>query len=254
VSPRNDFSSNCRYYGDKCRKRLLRTKLSRDMALDHLAQVLDAGGSERYGPLICEALEVQERDPNRLRQKLVEVVIESHFLTLKVNFEYFLNRMLYCLWSSQFEQLVRRKTKGPLTKAVPLRDFAQALSGQGGKEFVIGNIIPAHGLDRMAECFDETTGKSLSKALNGRDPRLWSQIHSAFEVRHLIEHRKGKADQRFIEEVASHGLWKNSSWADFPLSEQASIEVREKDFDATCTVMVQAAEIITTLTSACRAE
>jgi hypothetical protein len=37
------------------------------------------------------------------------------------------------------------------------------------------------------------------------------QIYSAFEVRHLIEHRRGRVDQRFIAKVASHVLWKNSS-------------------------------------------
>jgi hypothetical protein len=249
------------------------------LALDHLGQLIDNGGSAQYGSLLCEALEAQEREPPRLRQKLVEVVVESHFLTLKVNFEYFLNRMLYCLWSSQFEQLARRKTRGSLTKAVTLRDFAQALSGQGGKEFVIGKVIPVYGLDRMAECFRETTGKSLPDGLNAVDPSLWSQIHSAFEVRHLIEHRKGKMDQRFIHEVASHILWKNSSWADFPptqpaagqtggasahshptsqeeprLPRPARIEVREKDFEATCDAMVQAAEIITALTRECWVE
>jgi hypothetical protein len=221
------------------------------LALDHLAQVLEAGGTEQYTQLICEALEAQDREAPRLQQKLVEVVVESHFLTLKVNFEYFLNRMLYCLWSSQFEQLARRVARGALAKAVRLRDFAQALSGQGGKEFVIASVVAAHGLDRMADCFQDTAGKSLPKALNALDPSLWCQIHSAFEVRHLIEHRKGKADQRFLDEVASHALWKNSSWADFPLSRQAPVEVRAKDFDATCAAMVQAAEIITALTSEC---
>jgi hypothetical protein len=254
VSQRDEFRSNCGYYGDKCRKRLYRTKLSLDLAFDHLGEVLDSGGVARYESLLCEALEVHEREAPQLRQKLVRVIVESHFLTLKVNFEYFLNRMLYCLWSWQFEQLVRRKPKGSLTKAVPLRDFAQALSDQGGKEFVIGKVVPAHGLDRMAECFEETTGKSVSKALNACDPKLWSQIHSAFEVRHLIEHRKGKVDQRFIEEVASHSLWKNSSWANFPLGKQVPIQVREIDFEATCDAMVQAVKIITALTSGCWVE
>jgi hypothetical protein len=150
--------------------------------------------------------------------------------------------------------LARQKTRGSLTKAFALRDFARALSGEGGKEFVIDKLIPARGLDRMAKCFNETTGKSLPKAMNAHDPRLWSQIHSAFEVRHLIEHRKARVDQRFLDEVASHSLWKNSSWADAPLCNHQPIEVRTKDFDATCDAMVQAAEMVTALTSGCWAE
>jgi hypothetical protein len=248
VSRRDEFRSSCAYYGEKCRKRLHRTKLSRDLALDHLAEVLEAGGAARYEPLLSESLEPEERDAPR--QKLVKVVVESQFLALKVNFEFFLNRMLYCLWSSQFEQLARR-TRGPLAKAVPLRDFALSLSGEGGKEFVIGRVVPAHGLDRMVECFQKTAGKSLSNALNGHDPALWAQIHSAFEVRHLIEHRNGRVDQRFIDEVASHALWRKSSWSDLPLANQAPVEVRAGDFDATCAAMVRAAEIITALTCDC---
>ncbi len=248
MSGRDEFRSNCEYYGEKCRKRLHRTKLSRDLALDHLEGLLDTGGAARYELLLSESLDAQEREAPLLRQKLVKVVVEGHFLALKVNFEFFLNRMLYCLWSSQFDQLARRLSRGPLAKAVPLRDFAQALSGEGGKEFVIANVVPAHGLNRMAECFQETAGKSLSQALNAEDPSLWPQINSAFEVRHLIEHRKGKVDQRFIDDVASHALWKNSSWSDLPLAKHASLQVRANDFDATCATMVRAAEIITALT------
>ena len=251
MSQRNEFRANCAYYGEKCRKHLCRIKLSRKLALDRLEQLLDAGEAAHYEPLLRESLDAQELEAPRLREMLVKVIIESHFLTLKVNFEYFLNRMLYCLWSSQLDQLAQGKTRDALKQRVPLHDFAQALSGQGGREFVISAVIPAHGLDRMAQCFEDTTGKSLPQALKAESPSLWSQIDSAFEVRHLIEHRKGKVDQCFLERVASHALWKNSSWADFPLSIAAKIEVREKDFDATCAAMMQAGEIVTALTSDC---
>src|SRR6516225_2383123 len=86
VSPRDEFRSNCTYYGEKCRKRLHRTKLSRDLALDQLAEVLEAGGAARYEPLLSESLEDHEREAPR--QKLIKIVVESHFLALKVNFEF----------------------------------------------------------------------------------------------------------------------------------------------------------------------
>jgi hypothetical protein len=159
--------------------------------------------------------------------------------------------MVYCLWWSQFDLLAEQTAKRLLKTSVTLHEIAHALPRQGGMEFVIGQVIPSHGLDLLAKCFEGTTGRSLPDALNKQAPALWSQIHSAFEVRHLIEHRKGKIDQRFIDEVASHPLWDNSSWTDFPLSVRAKIEVRAKDFDATCDAMIRAAEIVTALTREC---
>ena len=180
--------------------------------------------------------------------------------------------MLYCLWFHNFEELVRKKS-GPLKESSTLREFALSLSRQGGKEFVIDRVVPGHGLERMGKCFKETTGIAVSDRLNAANPKNWPQIHSAFEVRHLIEHRKGKVDQRFLNEVASRGLWQHSSWADFPLgqgsadapgqpsgvdrpalSRAARIEVREQDFSATFDAMVESAALLTALTSECWAD
>jgi hypothetical protein len=246
VSPRDEFRSNCDYYGGKCRKRLFRTKLLHDVTLQHLDDLLNTAGAAQYERSLREALEPQEREPSSpLREKLIKVVVESHFLNLKVNFEYFLSRMLYCLWSSHFEQLTRRSKK-----PVPLRNSAQALSGQGGRELVIDKVIPRHGLAPLAKCFQEATKQSLPDRLNTRDQKLWSQVSTAFEVRHLIEHRKGRIDEMFRRKVQAHNHWGNSSWRDFSLS-QDRIEVREKDFEATFDAMVRAAEIITALTKEC---
>lgn len=267
---RDDFRSSCEYYGRKCRKRLYRTRLSHHLALDHLGEVAESGRIEKYGHLISESLEGDEQGEHAfpgLRQKLVKTVVESHFLTLKVNFEFFLSRMLHCLWFYYFDELVRSEKKGRLTQSFTLREFALALSRQGGKEYVIDRIVPAHGLGRMAECFKETTGIAISDRLNASNPTYWAQIHSAFEVRHLIEHRKGKVDQRFLDEVASLSLWQHSSWADFPLGHYAPsaraeateaatplsapaarIAVREKDFEATFVAMVESAALVTAVT------
>jgi hypothetical protein len=250
------------------------------LALYHLNELVEAGGITQYEALIREALEPPERELPRLRRKLVTVIVESHFLTLKVNFEYFFNRMLYCLWFHQFDALAQRQEKGWLKERVPLREVALSLSRRRGKEFIIDQVVPRHGLDRMADCFRETTGMLVTDRINAINPKYWAQIHSAFEVRHLIEHRKGRVDQRFIHDVASHTLWRNSSWADFALSQQhdnamadsstapdesagqtrprlprtARIEVREKDFEATCEAMVESAAIITSVTRDCRIE
>lgn len=253
---REKFRSECVYYGNKCHQWLYRTRLSCDLALVRLGELLETGGVVRYEPLVSQALNAWDQRPPRLQQKLFEVLVESHFLTLKANFEYFLNRLLYCLWWWQFEKLVHRGGK-LLAEKVSLRDLAKAVTGQGAKEFVIGKVIPTHGLELMAKCYSETTGITLHDRLNAIDPKIWSQIHSAFEVRHLIEHRKGKIDQRFRDEVASQSLWRNSSWDDFevhqatPGTKVARIEVRRKDFEATFEAMVRAAENITALTKEC---
>jgi hypothetical protein len=102
--------------------------------------------------------------------------------------------------------------------------------------------------------FEHTTGKSLAKAVGKSDRRLWAQTHSAFEVRHLIEHTKGKVDRKFIEKVVLDDRWKTSSWADLPVAKDKRIEIREKDFNATYEAMAAAAEIIAGLTMDCWVE
>ncbi len=140
----------------------------------------------------------------------------------------------------------------------PLRDFARSLSHGGGKEYVIAQVIPSHGLKRIVSLFCDTTAISIPDKLNHVDSRYWGQIHSAFEVRHLIEHRKGKVDGRFKTEVVSKNLWKNSSWGE--LTEEinsgrmARMEVREKDFEETFAAMVESTTIITQATMEYRLE
>jgi hypothetical protein len=238
---RDEFHARCEFYGFKCRQRLSRTQLSHELALHHLAEVVDTPAGE-FAPLLKAAIKAHDREQPRLHEKLVKIIVESHFLTLKANFEYFLNRMLYCLWSRQFEQLAYRSR----TKVV-LRDVSRALSDTAARERVIDSLIPAHGLDKLKDAFHEATTQSLPVELDKHAPGVWNQIHTAFEVRHLVEHRNGKVDSQFLNKVQ----WKQSSWHDFPVSEQAQIEVRREDFDKTCETMIRAATIITELTSAC---
>jgi hypothetical protein len=244
-TPRDDFHARCEFYGFKCRQKLHRTQLSHNLALHYLDEVGDRGVGAQFAPLLQEALKPQDRELPRLHEKLVKIIVESHFLTLKVNFEYFLNRMLYCLWSWQFEQLARRSP----TK-LSLRDVVQALSDDGARERLVDSLIPAHGLERLKDSFKEATDKSLPVELDTRTAGLWNQIDTAFEVRHLVEHCNGRVNQKFINKVQ----WRQSSWRDFAVSDQAQIEVRRKDFEETCAAMVGAAKIITDLTSGFWAE
>jgi hypothetical protein len=146
MSQSDKFRSNCEYYGRKCREQLHRTKLSRDLALHHLSQVHDSDAISQYQSLIIESLDPSDRIRSKFDRKLITVIVESHFLTLKVNFEFFLNRMLYCLWYFQFDKLAYRKKKGWLADSSPLREFAQSLSLGDGKEYIIGKIVCGFGL------------------------------------------------------------------------------------------------------------
>jgi hypothetical protein len=80
MAKRDEFRADCRYYADKCRKRLHRTTLSRALAIDHLEESLEGGSAARYESLLNEALEIDEREAPHRRQKLVRVIVESHFL------------------------------------------------------------------------------------------------------------------------------------------------------------------------------
>jgi hypothetical protein len=246
-SQREKFREECDFYTRKCQQRLYRTCLSCKFTLDHLRRLRVIAELEEYKRLLDEALQgIQGSDLSLLRERLIKVVFKSHFLNLKVNFEYFLNRMLYCIWSSQFERLAHQKGM-KFGARVTLREFSQALSGQGGNECIIGRVVPSHGLKEMNKFLRQTTGKSLYDQHYARNSKVWSQIHTAFEVRHLIEHRKGKVNDQFLREVP----WKNSSWADFPVVEHAKIEVREGDFTATFEAMVEAVESVNAVIREC---
>jgi hypothetical protein len=242
----DDFRDRCEFYRSKCRQKLYRTQLSHNLALDHLAEGIDSTGNAQIGALLKESLNDQGTGLPYQHEKLVRIVAESHFLTLKANFEYFLNRILFCLWSWRFESLARRSRK-----KVALQDAIAALADEGTRERIIDNLIPAHGLDEFKIAFKETIHKSLPEEFKiANAPGIWDQIQTAFAVRNLVEHCNGKVDQDFLRTVQ----WMQSSWRDFPMSDQAKIEVRRKDFNETCAAMLRAVEIITALTGNCSVE
>jgi hypothetical protein len=90
----------------------------------------------------------------------------------------------------------------------------------------------------------KTTGIDVTKVLNDKSPRYWSQILVAFEVRHLVEHTNGKADSAFIEKVDTGGSWGQSSWVDLPLQRGSKIPIRNSDFELTCQAMIEAVRLI----------
>lgn len=77
--------------------------------------------SEKHDDLIGTASgkELQGEDKAKLPKELNEV----HLVSLKANFELFLNRLLSTIWRFHFPQLSREIPKG---KKVSLREFAES--------------------------------------------------------------------------------------------------------------------------------
>jgi hypothetical protein len=218
---------------------LHRTKLSRQLALDHIHCGQTA--LSKYNALIdCS---VSDHTPD-VQTAVTSVITKTHFLLLKVNFEYYLNRLVYCVWDRYFTQLVHQQKNRLLSKEYQLREFARAVAEERAKEYVTNKVIPRHGLMLLRDALEKSTGIALEKVLNGRQPWYWCQIHSAFEVRHLIEHTNGRTDSEFMADVYTGPLWRASSWGDLALSVGCKIEIRDGDFEKTWQAMVESVPIL----------
>jgi hypothetical protein len=218
---------------------LYRTKLSHQLALDHIRGRETALSD--YEELLACSVDNHALD---LDCALTSVVTNTHFLLLKVYYEYYLNRLVYSVWDRYFLELTHQQKSRLLSEEYELREFARAVAHNAGREYVLGKVIPRHGLRRLRDALKHSTGIELEKVLNREKPWYWSQIHSAFEVRHLVEHTNGRADDAFITEVYPSPLWRNSSWGDLPLSIHAEIAIREVDFEKTFQAMIESVPIL----------
>lgn len=95
----------------------------------------------KYDELVQQSL---DRPGEDIRDAVISLITKTHFLLLKVNFEFFLNRMAHCVWDAHFEHLVHAK-KLPSEKA-KLEEFAAAVSDGTAKEFILSRVIPTNGL------------------------------------------------------------------------------------------------------------
>lgn len=112
----------------------------------------------------------------------------------------------------------------------PLSTRKWARIGQGFPYGIVGVI-------------GDSTGVDLQRAVTADNPRFWSQIHTAFELRHLIEHTNGKVDADFWNKVVPQGHWSNSSWGNIDIAVGLKVDIREQDFDQTFLGMVAATDI-----------
>jgi len=193
----------------------------------------------RYDSLVQQSLDQPGED---VRDDLLALITKTHFLLLKVNFEFFLNRLTHAVWDCHFRELIQRKKL--LSERFRLEEFATAVLHEAAKEYVLDKVVPTHGLDRFVTVLAESTGIDIQHAVASADARAWSQIHSAFEVRHLIEHTNGKVDREFWNTVVTQPLWRNSSWGGQKIDLGTKVEIRDQDFDQTFAAMVAATDII----------
>jgi CHAD domain-containing protein len=94
-----------KHYQTKCCQNLNRVRLSHILALTALQneQVLS---EEKYKDLVSASFADMERDKNLLRMHLV--LHSQHLLSLKINFELFLNRLLSTIWAFHFTELAQK--------------------------------------------------------------------------------------------------------------------------------------------------
>jgi hypothetical protein len=213
------YRKRCEGYRAKCQQHLRRTELARRLALSQVAP--GAGFLAANRQLVDEALGGTSPDP---LDALRSVITRTHFLLLKVEFEFFLVRMAHCVWEHHL--------------------VAQAPDGWKGH--VLQKVVPSHGLGRLAQSLKISTGVDLKHLLNKGPSPCWPQVWSAFEVRHLIEHANGKVDHAFLTQVVASSLWKNSSWGSVLLAEGGKVPIREEDFDATFHAMIAATDLLGT--------
>lgn len=226
------------FYLGKCQDHLRRARASYELAV----RGLEAAS--------MEALDEHLRDGAQggdTRAKMKEVLVRSHFLLLKVNFELFLQLLALDAWRVALRER-RRGNKVPDAIEKRLRDTAlvgtAVMEHADSIEAICSAIVPAHGLDKLRGLLAEA-GLDVRQTWNAANHRIWAQINTAFAVRHLIEHRNGKIDQRFRELVEP--TWKASSWGkrgDVLLADGRRVEVLEGDLGETQAMMSSALDAL----------
>jgi hypothetical protein len=232
MSDPDDLIKAYSFYQQKCVQHLHRARLSLRLAVDHIRSA--STNLEDYRD---EAEQCGLSPTNVFVTDMASIAIKTHFLLLKVNFEYYLNRIILCACDRHFGRLVHNAGFIGLVKEVrkdlDIGDLISAIAREEVKDYVLTKVVPPQGLDRFEAILNNGMNISLPDVIG---KHYWGQIFCAFELRHLIEHRNGKVDPRFLKRVAGH--WRTSSWADTDLAEGKTVEIRQRDFDRTFDAML----------------
>jgi len=146
-----------------------------------------------------------------------------------------------------FEELARKMPQQIRISSQDLLPFlAQAAPEdlQAAKAAIVARIVPPQGLIELVRVLERTTNIRIQSLLDAADLGHWPQIRVAFEIRHLVEHRDGKIDARFLDAVTP-GLWCRTSWgARGRLETLEKVRVEQNDVERTFDAMIAAVKII----------
>ena len=190
----SELTSKLTHYRDKCSQHLSRVRLSHALAV----QLLESNdfSPDKFADLIQTSGVVSNSE---LSEKLHVVIHESHFVSLKANFELYLNRSL-----------------------------ATSLNSDDAGD------VPTSGLNRFKDAIKHAAGIQLPQLLNDHDGHLWPQIFTAFEIRNLVEHCDAKVTATFRAKV--RGVWKMTTWGDrLDLEAVESILIPRRSSSRCCT-------------------
>jgi len=240
----SEFADRLTHYETKCRQHLSRVRLSHVLALGTLS-----GGqvqSEEIAGLIRASFDDEILD--RYETKVRTVLHHLHLLSLKTNFELFLNRLLTTVWTFQFPVL---SLTIPRDMSLLVRDLATEFghtieSTVDVRNFIIDKIVAVHGLQQLKTALQKTIRIALPHVLNHKNIHYWPQIYTAFEVRHLVEHRDGRVDREFVRKMAL--TWVQSSWGKHGIIPEPleKVPVEEEDVIKTYEAMSEATSLLTT--------
>jgi hypothetical protein len=203
---RKSTAPSITYYHTKCVQFLQRTMTSFDLAKQALAQSDPQSFAADHIGLFDSNLPTQEKIP-----RMQKVLIKSHFLLLKVQLELFLHLLGLECWRIALLEL--RAGRAGLSeeawKKLKSPEPRELLEHNDSIEALCASVVPQHGLKEIVASM-RLVGTDLITLLNNKDHQVWSQVFTAFQVRHLIEHRNGFIDENFRNAVKS--TWATSSW------------------------------------------
>jgi hypothetical protein len=193
---------------------------------------------------------------SNLRGKIDSTVTSSQFLLLKVNFEYFLNRLITHCWQTYFTEVVQavqeQKNLHEYVKDCPHNESVYTPQNDGvlvteliDREILLEKAIPQQDLERLSRCLCDVTKRSLAECIAGWQ---WPQIYWAFKVRHLIEHTNGKVDDKFQKSLNKwKPLTRECSWHDSLRDVKVGdkVPIRQEDFDKTYDALLYAVDAVT---------
>jgi hypothetical protein len=164
-------------------------RLSHELALRALSakQVIPGGP---YDDLVRASFGSEM--PDEFETKLRVVLNKLHLLSLKANFELFLNRFLSTIWNFRFTEL---STTSLGNEGVSLRELAEwslqaTISATDVREFIIDKVVARYGLRRFVDLLKDATLIHLPSLLNREDYHYWPQIQTVAVFRGSVRNRR----------------------------------------------------------------